>query len=333
MARIFQTGGEMGHADYGDISAGTVQTDQLRGSWSAYSFRGGTVSWDSAVSEFYFGYGYRGNLGLSMLQFESPNGTANVTTIVNGTSNKIEVRRGNSGQTLLATGTTVFNTTTWYYIEGHFTINDSTGVVEIKINGVSETLTFVTGNSTNQDTRNDAAAGGDTCSRMSFGGDSNIRFDDCYVNDTTGSQNTGYSGDIRISAYIPNAAGDTTGLTRGGSDSGSNFGQVDERPPNDATDYVFGTDTTSLDLYNIPNTSGVSDVQAVTLWLRASKSDAGSGNIAHVLKSGGTQDVGSDLSLSTSWTYKRKNYNVDPTDSAAWTPSKIDGLQVGAKSR
>jgi hypothetical protein len=154
--------------------------------------------------------------------------------------------------------------------------------------------------------------------------------DDLWVNDTTGAQNTGFSGDIRVAAYIPNAAGDVTGLTPTG---GANYTNVDERPPNDATDIVSATGTTLYDLYHVPNTSGVGTVQAVTLWLRAQKSDAGAKSIAHKLKSASTEDTGADLTLSTTWAYYGKVYNVDPTDSVAWTAGKVDALQIGAKAR
>lgn len=328
MARIFQTGYEMNSTGVGDIvAASAIQTDQTRGSWSTYSGRGGTYSWDASVSEFYFGFGFRNATGtLTLAEFKSPNGTTNVSVVHNATAARMEIRRGTS--TVLATGTTVISSSVWYYVEGHFVINDSTGQYELKLNGAVDITA-----ASSQDTRNDAGANGDKCDRITIVNDANVRFDDILVNDTTTSYNAGYAGDTRISAYVPNAAGDVTGLTRGGTDSGNNYGQVDERPPNDGTDYVFGTDTTSYDLYNIPNTSGVATVQAVTLWVRAAKSDAGAASIAHALKSGGVEDFGSDVALSTSYAYYRKNYNIDPTDSAAWSPSKLDGLQVGIKSR
>lgn len=325
--RICQCGFETGHASAWDASNTTVNSATTRGTWSGYSGRNGTSSWDASVSEFYAAFGYLSNNSgnLAVCEFKSPNGNINIDIRQDATAGKFQLRRNG---TVLGTGTTTYATGVWYFMEFHLVIHDTTGVYEMRINGQTEIAA-----ATSQDTRADAGANGDKCDRLLIGGDSNQFFDDIMVNDTTGSFNTSWVGDQRISVYIPNAAGDSTGLTRGGTDSGSNYGQVDERPPNDVTDYVYGTDTTSKDLYNIPNTSGVSDVSGVKLYLRAQKSDAGSGNIAHLIKSGSTEDVGSDVGLSTSWAAYAKLYDHDPTDSAVWSASKINALQIGAKSR
>lgn len=331
MARVFQTGFETGSLTQLDLlQQGGLNTTIVPGAWSTYSYQGATgkTALPSTYTELYAGFRYYHGGGFTsnpILTFASPNDTAQCQLRVN-TGGKLVAVNGNNNGTL-GTGTAQLVITSWAYIEVHVVIHDSTGSFEVKVNGVvDQTLTSV-------DTRNDTGVG--TCDRLWFLGDNNQYMDDLYVNSTTGSQNTGYSGDIRVSAYIPNAAGDNTGLTRGGSDSGNNYGQVDERPPNDATDYVFGTGTSVYDLYNIPNTSSVATVQAVTLWMRAQKSDAGAKNIAPVIKSGGTptETIGSDQALSTSWTYYKELYNNEPVDNVAWTPSKVDSLQIGAKAR
>jgi len=345
MARILQTGFEPGHMSIFDITSnqGTMNTSTTAGAWSAYSHSGGpnpdVISLASSVSEIYFGFRWRMDMiapGYDVISFESPNATQNGTMNMTA-GGKMEWRTGSRAGTLLGTGGLTFSINTWYYIEGHYVINDTTGSIETKVNG-----TVDIGPLTSQDTRNDAAANGDKTDRVrlgGFGGSNHGFTDDLYVNDTTGSRNIAYSGDIRVSAYIPNAAGDVTGMSRGGADSGSNYGQIDERPPNDATDYVAAAGTSLYDLYNIPNTSGVDTVQAVVLWLRAQKSDAGAKNVAHVLKydtnadgTADTENVGSDVALSTTWAYYRKIYNDDP-GAAAWNAQKIDALQVGAKAR
>lgn len=334
MARICQTGWEPGHIGVMDVAAGSgsVVTTPLPGSWSSYAHNGGSggspsqIGFDTATTEIYFGCRvYSGTVSSwsadnRMLGFGAP--ALEHVRLSTGTSAHVQVRRADG--TNLQTGTFTFVANTWYYLQGHVIVSDSVGVFELLIDGVQDI------NVTGADTRNGGADANMSCCR--FTSDTNRVYDDFYVNDTTGSNN-GYSGEQRIYGFLPNAAGDNTGLTRGGTDSGNNYGQVDERPPNDGTDYVFGTDTSSYDLYNIPDTSGVSLVQATTLWLRAAKSDASAASIAHMLKSGGTENQGSDLALTTSYVYYRKNYNVDPTDSAAWTPSKVDGLQIGEKSR
>lgn len=339
MARVFQTGGETGSPEVFDQThTGVVSTTVTRGAWSSYSLDDGATagfqaSLDSAASEIYGGFGlYLTNVGPASARriaaWSSPNATQQVSLDVSP-AGKLQAFRGDGSQfgggTSLGTGTATLVTSRWYYIEYHITVNAATGVFQVKIDNTTDIDLSA------QNTKNDGASS--TIDRIYLGSDGfafQKYFDDIYVNDTTGTQNTGYSGDIRISAYIPNAAGDVTGFTP---TAGANYTNVDERPPNDATDIVAGTGTTLYDLYNIPNTSSVATVQAVTLWLRAQKSDAGTKSVAPMIKSGATENQGSDQTLSTTWAYYRKNYNVDPTDSAAWTALKVDSLQIGAKAR
>jgi hypothetical protein len=341
MARLFETGFEQQSLAIGDITplGGNFSgiSPATRGSWSlvGYNVSGGMISFGASVSDFYFGHGFLAQTSgfKHDLAFYSPNGTSNIELVFNA-ANKLEYKLGRDG-TVLATSTTILTAGVWYYIEGHIVIHDTTGSLELRINEVVESSMSVSG----IDTRNDAAANGDKCDRF-YMGDGGTQLDDIYINDTTGSVNNGYSGDIAVIGVAPNAAGDNTGLTRGGADSGSNWGQVDEIPPNDATDYVFGTDTSSYDLYNLPAVSSIlATVQSVRLWTKAQKSGAGSASLAHVVKydtdASGTADteaVGSDVALSTGWAYYAKEYDQQP-DATNWSPAKVDALQVGVKSR
>lgn len=341
MARLFETGFEQQSLAIGDITplGGNFSgiSPATRGSWSnvGYNVSGGMISFGTAVSDFYFGHGFMAQTSgfKHDLAFYSSNGTSQIELCLSA-GNVMQYKLGRDG-TVLATGTTVLTAGVWYYIEGHVVIHDTTGSLALRINEVVESSMTVSG----IDTRNDAAGGGDKCDRV-YLGDGGTQLDDIYINDTTGSVNTGYSGDIAVIGVVPNAAGDNTGLSRGGSDSGSNWGQVDEVPPNDATDYVYGTDTSSYDLYNIPSVSSIlASVQSVRLWTRAQKSGAGSGSLAHVVKydtdasgTADTENVGSDVALSTGWAYYGKEYNQQP-DSTNWSAAKVDALQVGVKSR
>jgi hypothetical protein len=327
MARLFQTGLEMGSLEVFNVQRYniTLSSSVTRGSWSSYSLNSGgssgvaRFSLPSAPSEFYCGFGLRPeNANAWVAQFYSPGGALQCSLLIDA-GGHIDAYRADSAK--LTDGSKVLTVDTWYYIECHWVIDDSTGSVEVKIDGV------VDSSATGVDTKGSTTYSTVESISTAEGG----YYDDIYVNDTSGSQNTGYSGDVRISAYIPNADGDSSGLSL--STGTSHYAVVDERPPNDATDYAYDSVVNDYDLLHIPNTSGISTVQAVTLWLRAQKSDAGTASIAHMLKSGSTENTGSDVALSTSWTYYGSVYNVDPTDSAAWTASKLDALQIGAKVR
>jgi len=330
MARVWQTGFEIGsNAIFNLSAAGTISSGAgAPGSWSTYYLQGSSsdpqATLPSAISEIYFGMRFRmdnyANARI-IVQFYSPSATAQSCFVVT-TGGVLQWRRGSSSGTILGTGTTVLSNGVWYYIEGRLKVHDTTGIAEAKINGTSEL------NLTSQDTRNDASNA--TIDRFLVADSNLVYLDDIYMNDTSGSVNTAYSGDIRITGYIPNADGSNSGMTLS---TGSNhYAVVDERPPN-TTDYAYGTGTTETDTLNIPATSGVNTVQAATLWLYAQKSDAGAGNIAHVVKSSGTTDTGSDIALSSTWAYYSKIYDQDPNGPTNWTASAIDSLEIGAKSR
>lgn len=335
MARIFDTGFEIAQVDIGDISplGGNFTPPSTRGPWSAYAYNSnlGIVGWDAAVSDFYWGTGFylQSNGALHGLEFMSANSIANIELAVDS-GNKLVYKLGRDG-TVIVTSTRSLGVGKWYYLEGHIVIHDTTGSLELKIDGQVESSMTISGT----DTRNDLA----TCNRMRFA-DSNVAFDDVYVNDTTAPDNADYSGDIQIKGYVGNAAGDVTGLTRGGTDSGSNFGQVDEVPANDDTDYAYGTDTTVYDLYNLPSISAdFGSVQSMRLWIRAKKTGGGAANIAHMLKvdtdASGTADTenqGADVALSAAYVDYSKGYDRQPGPSS-WTPAKGDALQIGVKSR
>lgn len=341
MAVIFAEQSETGSASWLSVTGGwSASTAVTAGTWSTYALRSSASNqscvalWATAVGEFYgqARFYVTDFSTASFLQFTSPNGTANVL-IGFSAGEQIRVLRGG---TLIATGTTVLSQLQWYYLQFHFTIHDTTGTVELKINSVAESLTFVTGTYNTQDTRNDAAAGGDTCDRVhhDFTGN-DFYLDDVVINDTSDTDNVTYPANIKISALLASAAGDNTGLTPL---AGSNYQNVDERPPDDATTYNSHATVDNYDLYNYPATT-FATVAAVVLPLRVQASDAGAKSVAHILKYDSdandvadTEVTGSDVALSTSWTYATKIYNRFP-NASAWSGAKVNSLQAGAKVR
>jgi hypothetical protein len=346
MAVIFAEQSEVGNAAWlQTVGDWVALTSWTAGSWSTYALSAADTSgcialWTAAVAEFWgqARWNFDDLTGANFMKFYSPNGVVNLSYRRNISSNRLELYRGD-GTTLLATGTTTtFTNDRAYYFQFHHTISDTTGTVEVWIDGVAEGFTFVTGTSTTQDTMNGAAE--TTCDRIGFDTTAGNRLyvDDCIINDATDTDNVALPDRLGIEALMPSAAGDVTGLTRGGTDSGANWSQVEERPPNDVTDYVFDSVVNDYDLYNLPATQWTS-VAAVVLSLRAQNSDAGGGSIAHMLKvdtdasgTADTEDQGADVALSTSWVNHPKIYNRQPGPTS-WTPAKVNALQAGEKVR
>ncbi len=83
-------------------------------------------------------------------------------------------------------------------------------------------------------------------------------FDDIAINDGTGSFQNDYPGEGEIIILRP--TGDSSvQWSRGGADSGANWSQLEELPPNDATDYVQSNTLDQIDLYTLGDTPAAMD--------------------------------------------------------------------------
>lgn len=175
-------------------------------------------------------------------------------------------------------------------------------------------------------------------------------WDDIGINDTTGTAQTSWCGDGKIVHLRPTANGDAnSGQVRGGADSGADWSQLSEVTPNDATDYIELNTTTGVVWVNITDsvTVGIGGAYVISLVAvggRITLASAGAGNWFPSLKSqasGATLD-GAPVTLalatwashddtSGSQQYKVTAY-VDPQTGGAWTATKLDSTQIGAKT-
>lgn len=224
---------------------------------------------------------------------------------------------------------------TWYRVEVR--MNSSTlasTAVEARIDGVSFASGTINIVDSSQVMKIGTVASG-TC---------DIFFDDIAINNSSGSDQNSWPGEGKIIHLRPNAAGDAAAWTRGGSDSGANWSQVDENPPNDVTDYNSSTTLDQEDFFNC-DACGLTDetISLVAIGIRFASTSASSNPTfkAECKKtSGGTIAQGSDITPNT--TVYRTNVpgggSTIPTltryqdpDGAAWTPTTLDSMQIGYK--
>lgn len=266
-----------------------------------------------------------GNVGIALTC--EPDGTVRVYNCTTGGASPTS-----ANFTLVAASATTILATTWTSIEVHIVAaTGSTGTVEVKINGA--TVITATSQRTSQTNANLLGFGLDftRINNPTAGSTATyVAFDDLVVNDTAGSVNNSWCGDQSIIMLKPNAAGDSTQFSRGGADSGSNFGQVDESPPNALTDYVYDTTVGHMDLYNVNNATVVS-VSAVEVLTQAFNVDGTGGSMNLVTKTGAGQSDGSAQNIGGTPAYYRRLLETDPADSAAWDQTKINALQIGVK--
>jgi hypothetical protein len=288
-------------------------------------YRNDSETFTAPSRMFFYTLDSAGSVGIGVTA--EPDGNVRAYVATAGTSNPSP---GNF--TLIGTSGTTIPANTWVLIEIHIiAATGSTGTFEMKINGAS--VISATSQRTSQTNANMTAFALSfiRIQNPSSGSSSTyVAFDDLRVNDTAGSVNNTWCGDESIIMLKPNAAGDSTQFSRGGADSGANYGQVDEAPPNALTDYVYDTVTGHMDLYNLPTVTVVS-VSAVEVIAQAFNVDGAGGSMNFVTKTAAGQSDGTAQSISGTPAFYKRLLETDPADSAAWDQTKINALQVGVK--
>lgn len=252
--------------------------------------------------------------------------TLHVDLRLRATGNMIVTRNG----TTLATTTTAFSAGVYYYIELKITIHDTAGVVEMQVNGSPETLTFSTGTSTNQDTRNGGNATANVIELRGNG--SQTDFDDLYICDGTGSSPyEDFLGDCRAESIFPNGNGNSSVLVGSDGNSTDNYLLVDETTPNTA-DYVESSTPGDKDTYaygNLTATSGT--VYGVAVRPYAAKTDAGARSIVTVARLSGTEVDSAALTLTTTEQYHKEVPRVAKPGGGTWAVSDVNSSEFGVK--
>jgi len=228
--------------------------------------------------------------------------------------------------TTLASFTTALTVDQWHLLEVKIFMNDSTGTVIGRLDGVEEI------NLTSQDTLQFAPA---LVGFFRFTGNAvGIVLDDLYIGDTTGSDLVdfvGGGGDVHIETLDPDGDGATTDWTPLAS---TNISNVDEGKTlaDDDTSYNSSSTVTDKDLFTMSAIVGnVDSVVAVQPKLRVRKEDAGTRILNATIRSNVTEVDSGDISLSTDWQWKRAIYENDPDGGGAWDEAAVNAMEVGVE--
>jgi hypothetical protein len=212
----------------------------------------------------------------------------------------------------------------WYLIELHC-FTDAAGIVELKIEGVSQGSWSGNTGSTN-------------LYEFIFQAYSNCCYytDDFAINTTGGSapDNT-WVADGHFIALVPNADGDSSQWTGSDGNQVNNYQMVDDTPYNSDTDYIVDSTSTHVDEYNLPS---------MTAWLpgqtvrhvyaegRARIESADGSTVAVGIKASATEDFATTTALTTSYAKVLGTLHLtNPGTGLAFTEADITALQVGAK--
>lgn len=305
-----QAGRVAGHSWYGNTgSAPTIITPHLGAQTGWVSGLGWKFDVQPGTDLFFNSYD---SAGAQAINFRSY-----------WTGSAIEIRAYRGGTLLGTSSGAGLSTATWYYIEFKVTIDNSTGTIDVKVDG-SDIL-----NLTGQDTQVGTPQDTVRWSLTSSGATPRwMWYDDWYICNLSGSTNNDFLGDHRVDLIVPNAAGDSTDWTP---DAGNNYDRVNDNPADDDTTYVESGTSTDRDLYNYQSTPGVSAVKGVQLNTVVRETDAEIFSLKHIAKSGTTTDVGSAqvVGSGSDFITLHKVYEENPDTSAAWTDSELNSAQFG----
>lgn len=278
----------------------------------------------TGVDTIVVGFAYRRNgLGAGdCLQLWEGFGTTQHFKLMIESNNKLGVYRAG---TKLGEGVTAIPQNVWTYIEVKVKIHDTTGTVEVRVNGAVD-LSL-----TGQDTRNAGTAGLIDDIRLFNVYGQAIDVDDIVVMDTSGSTMNDFIGDIKIECILPGGNGNSSQFVGSDADSTNNFQLVDDNPPNDDTDYVQSSTVGQKDTYaygNLATPSGT--VYGVQVSSRVRKDDAGARKFVSVARLSSTEEDSAEYTLTTSYQYFAE---VRPTKpgGGAWTITDVNNAEFGVK--
>ena len=221
------------------------------------------------------------------------------------------------GSAIRGTSTTQLALSTWYRISFG---RDSSGNGAVYIDGTQEISTATLANNFGQ--RLGVVSTGAATA--------DLYFDDCAFDNVAATADVG---DIYVLPSVPNVAGDLTQLTPS---TAPNWDCVNEIPFS-AADYCTSTAASQTDLYNIQDTSVIGlvsgdTINAVRTLLRAAYIGSGGPSAYYLaVKDNGTE-YDSQIYLSAApggWFFR---YDATmPNDGVAWTQTRFDAFQIGAK--
>lgn len=240
----------------------------------------------------------------------------------------------------IGSASSALSTSTWYRIEVEYNVSGAGGThtAKARIDGTE----FAAATNRTTGGSDSILLGGNLLSEAQTTGA--WFFDDVAINDNTGSYQNSYPGEGKIVHLKPNANGTTNSWTIGAG-SGSNYEQVDEVTPDEATTYLRSLTTNAVDEYAIEAFPGNSydTINCIAVGFRATRSaGTNSSGMKVRIRSGSSVETAATEELATNGSFRTNDLDstnagpyslvsyVSPATSTAWTPTEVDSAEIGA---
>lgn len=319
------------------LASGTfsLATSPTRGAWSTYSFRSNPTTTGTG---YYAVLGTNGTLLSTSANLGSPayftfyfyistlpaSGNEEFADVVAKMQLRVSdagVISAYNGTTLIATGTAILTTATWYKIQ----IACGTGagaIVQVKVNGTTDINTTATLSSSNTG----SIRLGKVTNRN--GNSVDFYYDDCIVS------NSAYVDAVKIARLIPDANGTYQTFTVGAG-AGSHYQVVGVVPPGVGftTSYLVSTvnpGDAETEAIQDASVKGITpNILAASQFVPMIRDGASNGRVKVRLRSGSTNTDSVAFATTSGVQYSCTINETDPATGAAWTTSGISGTEVG----
>jgi len=213
----------------------------------------------------------------------------------------------------------------WAHIQVKIFVHNTTGTVELRINGATSASWSATGLNTRNGTSNFYA----NVVTIQGSSPSQDGIDDFYVFNDQSPAPSNFQGDVHAIQQFPTSDNSITWTRNTGT---NNCLAVDEPRQNGDTDYVATNVVNNTDIYGLaPLSPTPSTIVAVVPRFLARMDDAGPHTVRGSLTSGGTTVNLTDLVCTGSYVYQQATYAQDPNTSAAWTASGLNACLLSIK--
>jgi hypothetical protein len=279
------------------------------------------------------------NYATGMVGFHWFSGTTLAASLIHkwldAGSQQVELRQDATGAPYFTrNGTTIGSVAsfrmvvnTWYWIEAQVTIDPSAGVANLYINATSILA------QSGLNTRNTANSYFNQLSPTVSGSPEGQVVDSYHFWDGTAGDVSGFPyGEHEIDTELADAVGSNTTWTRGGTNTGNNYSQVNEANEDGDTTYVLSATPGQIDSYGFTNlrpTSGAVGTIAVNTIDRID--DATPRTFDHFVKSASATALSSAITPSGSYVNHQRFFGTDPNTSAAWTVAGRNAAEFGYK--
>lgn len=263
----------------------------------------------------------------SVLTFADASANAHIRVAI-GISGEVHVYRGATamsgtgalGTLLGSSAVGVIIPGTWQHIECKVFVHDSTGTVEVKIEGV--TVLTITG----ADTCNGSTATISNIGSEVKSGGTSLYIRDYFAWETTGPDNDDFIGVKRVYTCMPTADGSLTAWTRNtGSDD---YAAIDEVPDTDTTDYVYSDTAGQVSTFTVADLpANVGGIVGVEVTAKMSKSDAGVATGKAGVVYLGLVDAGDEHVPGTSFAFYPTMFEADPYG-VAWARTVFNATEM-----